>query len=98
MTLGWFFAILLWVGLFATIIGVLVHEARKPYEQKQAEQQQFKQSPAELKAMWKQENAAFREQQQSARKNTDAFQNFKNWCVVLFLFLVMFLVLVICCG
>ena len=34
MTLGWFFAIFLWVAFLVSVIVIVVHECRKPDAQK----------------------------------------------------------------
>ena len=93
MQIGWIIVIVLWVGLFASCAGIIIHEIRKSPEVKKAEKEKFQKRRAELKAMWKAESKAHLQQSQSSN-DRGFLQVLDTWALLLLLFLILILLIV----
>ena len=79
--------------LVAICLSVVIREARKTPEQKEAEKKQFAKRRAELKAMSKNNREEWWRQQKQAPKQ-DMATNIKNGAWIAFLYLILLLVVI----
>lgn len=97
MRSDWMLVIFIYMIIFVVLLGFMVYYFGRSPAEKKSEQVLAEKRHAEYKARQAEEKAA-RKQRLFTNRDQDIFQRFKNWCILLILFLVMILVLILCFG